>query len=71
MEEPIRSYRVSYRIVANSSPRMSVVFTYYVSDRFPWRAEAKASNQLDEDVRRLFGVYDNEWLKRVTVSRIK
>lgn len=69
--EPLRTYRVSYRVVADTQPTASVVFTYTVDAVSHVSAEDIASTVLVDDVAHMYGVFDADWLKRVTVVRVK
>lgn len=67
----MKTYRVSFRIVPNSHPQMSIVFEYIVDAPWYGAAETQAHLILEDDVMALFKIYDEDWIKRVTARRVK
>lgn len=67
----MRTYRVSYRIVADTWPQASIVLSYVVDAKATVYAERIAYDIFEEEVRHLIGHYDDDWVKRCTVVRVK
>jgi hypothetical protein len=66
---PLHRYKVTYRVVPHSSAGMSILFKYNVDAGTRWAAEGTAANLLQEDMHHLQGYFDEEEIKRTTVSR--
>lgn len=67
----MRTYRVSYRVVSDLFPNINLLFQYTIDAHGSWSAESIGYDLMAEDVKHLVGSFNEDWIKRTTITRIK
>lgn len=67
----MKTYRVSYRLVPNTEPNVSLVLTYVTDDTNEIAARDHTYNMMADSIQDMFSFYDKEWLRRTTIVRVK